>query len=124
MQLKGKWNDIPRDENGNPQFHSLKELANVFREDEIVALVNRALYHANMQRDSHKKNYRSKATGKPIGRPKNALNLATTKGETRELAKLAQDEANEALEREDEAMRKWVEEQKGEERKTAEDGLC
>jgi hypothetical protein len=117
MQLRGKWDDMPRDKDDNPKFRSLKELGQFFREDEIVELVNRELYRANMQRMSHAKNYRSKRTmneTKPLGRPKGVLNTNTTKGEVKELAKVAQKEANEALRREAEAMEKWAEQQKDE----------
>jgi len=67
MEIKLKGRDIPRDENGDACFTWLEEsdlagnydsntvVLNVFNKDEVVELVNRAIYQLEYQRESHKK---------------------------------------------------------------------
>jgi len=53
VQLKGR--ELPRSASGDAAFTSLEEIELRFEEEEIVALVNRAIYHMEYQREHHKK---------------------------------------------------------------------
>lgn len=69
INLKDKADKIPRNEKGDPAFTSLDphytlptfehtgtpSLSEVFTKDEIVELVNRALYQIEYQKTSHRK---------------------------------------------------------------------
>ena len=68
MEIKLKEKLIPRNGKGDPEFkllgghpeynptHSMPDtVLGVFSEDEVIELVNRALYQIEYQRESHKK---------------------------------------------------------------------
>lgn len=62
INLKAKEGLIPRNDDGDPQFLQLWQttdgqggVLNVFTDAEVVALVNRALYQMEYQRNSHRK---------------------------------------------------------------------
>ena len=46
---------IPRDQGGDPHFTTLRELQEVFTEDELVAVVNRYVYFTEYQKVYHRK---------------------------------------------------------------------
>lgn len=53
IELKGR--TIPRKPNGDPGFRTLEgDVLNVFTPNEVVELVNRALYQMEYQRSAHK----------------------------------------------------------------------
>jgi hypothetical protein len=116
LNLRDKWRQIPLDEKGDPCFGDLPAVNAVFTSEEVVEMVNRQLYAQKYQQESHRQKYvakRQNAPTKPVdgerrGRPKGALNKETTRGEARLLTKIAQAEADVALEREDEAMRAFI----------------
>lgn len=133
LNLREKWERIPLNEKGDPEFPCLTRtlgeddnnitigvknapsVLECFTEQQVCEMVNRYLYQANYQRESHKKGYAAKRTTrepKPIGRPKGSLNNNTTRSEVKELNKVAQKEAHEHLEQEDEAMERWMEQRK------------
>jgi len=47
--------NIPKNLAGDPCFKALEDIQEVFTEQEIVALVNRALYHKEYMRVHHQK---------------------------------------------------------------------
>lgn len=59
VKLSGR--EIPRDEKGDPAFQDLVTVRHVFSDDEITAMVNRYLYQAFYQLDSHKKRAKAEA---------------------------------------------------------------
>lgn len=52
IQLKGR--AIPRNEGGDPCFKNLDLMLDVFTPEEVVELVNRALYQLEYQHHAHK----------------------------------------------------------------------
>jgi len=54
-KLGERLKNVPRGENGDPKFSQLEEVRGMFRESEIVELVNRALYQLEYQQNSHAK---------------------------------------------------------------------
>lgn len=50
--------EIPRNDNGDPNFTSLSELQKIFADDEIVTLVNRQIYSLEYQRIVHRERTR------------------------------------------------------------------
>lgn len=60
IPLRLKWPKIPLNQTGDPDFRSLADVRKVFTDDEITVIVNRQLYAANYQRETHKKTYVSK----------------------------------------------------------------
>jgi hypothetical protein len=53
VKLKDK--DMPRRGDGNVEFKDMDTLLKVFTKEEVLALVNRAIYQHEYQRESHKK---------------------------------------------------------------------
>ena len=54
-ELSKKLQQVPRNKNGDPAFATEKSLHDIFGPDEIVELVNRALYQLEYQQKAHKK---------------------------------------------------------------------
>ena len=64
IPLRTKWSRIPLNQVGDPDFRSLDEVRKVFTDDEITVIVNRQLYAANYQRETHKKRSEERRVGK------------------------------------------------------------
>lgn len=62
------WEAVPTNAIGNPDFQRFEDIAKVFNEEQIVALVNRALYAMNYQRETHAKLYVPKRQPKQVAR--------------------------------------------------------
>lgn len=65
VQLTNK--EIPRTPAGDPNFGSLEQILAQFSKNEVVALVNRAIYQAEYQRTSHReRQQRQREQERPI----------------------------------------------------------
>lgn len=57
LSMRDKWNKLPYDADGDPCFKNLTDgedcIQGVFTDDEIVILVNRALYAMKYNRETH-----------------------------------------------------------------------
>lgn len=55
LELKDKWKDMPRNPAGDVAFTYFGQINDMFTTDEIVELVNRALYQLEYQAHAHAK---------------------------------------------------------------------
>jgi hypothetical protein len=60
LSMKNRWHLLERTEGGDPFVATLKAARTLFSEDEIVVLINRALYAMNYQRETHQRTYQQK----------------------------------------------------------------
>lgn len=67
ISMRDRWDKVPYDKNGDPAFEELfvsfnekTAVSEVFTNEEIVHLVNRALYVMKYQRETHERRRRAK----------------------------------------------------------------
>lgn len=53
LNMRGRWEKVPLNDDGDPAFASLKEMQKVFSDDEILILAHKALYFMGYQRSFH-----------------------------------------------------------------------
>jgi len=51
--MRALWPKVPLNDEGDPEFASLEEARKVFNDSQILALVHKALYFLNYQREYH-----------------------------------------------------------------------